>query len=62
MSQEIPDFKKAAICVLGTKYGNRAIGQRLDVSAPTAKKYRDMASENGKIEMDGIDMEFNDGH
>lgn len=53
---EIPDYKKAAILVLSNKYGHRAIAKRLDISKNTAKKYRDIADEEGHIEMNGTNL------
>lgn len=57
-NNSIPDWKKAAVVGMSPKYGDRAIGRRLDINHKTAKKYRQEAEESGELEMEGINMEF----
>ena len=52
----IEDEKKASIVALSKKYGLRSIANKLEVSKGTVKKYRDMAQEEGEIEMEGADL------
>lgn len=56
-NKSIPDWKKAAIVGLSVKYGDRAISNRIDVSVNTVKKYREEVEENGKLQMDGANLE-----
>lgn len=59
-NNSIPDWKKAAVVGMSQKYGDRAIGRRLDINYKTARKYRKQAEKDGKVEMDGINMEVNE--
>lgn len=52
----IPDEKKAAIVALSSKYGNNAISSKLGISVNTVRKYKQLAEENGTIEMEGADL------
>lgn len=58
MSNQIEDWKKAAIVALNQKYGSRAIGNRIGVCPNTVRRYRDMADEHGFIEMKGTNLEI----
>lgn len=56
-NNSIPDWKKAAILALHSKYGYRAIGKRLDIHRNTVKDYIKEADETGELEASGINME-----
>lgn len=54
----IPDWKKAVIVALSSKYGQNAIARKLDIHPNTVKKYREKAEEQGRLETSGPDMEI----
>jgi transposase-like protein len=53
-NNSIPDWKKAAIVAMRSKYGYNAIARKLDLHRNTVKRYSDM---DGVIETSGINME-----
>lgn len=59
-ANSIPDWKKATIVALSQKHGYRSISNKLGVSKNTVKKYKERAENNGKLEMNGVDLEIND--